>query len=214
MPDPANPQSGTIARLASQRTKYRDAARAAVKERKAAANQLEEALQQIEGLKKGDASSRVKELEGQLRTLRHRGAFDRMAKARGASDEDLDDLFALSGYKADADEPDEKALGRLLDDQKVHPARKKYFAAATDDEDDDQGEGGRGDGDRDGDRRRNGRGNEELTPGRREPSPDSGRGRRTDGKGTVFLTRDQLSDPKFMLDPRNAQLKLTAKIRD
>lgn len=146
---------------------------------------------QVEDLGKADRSGRVKELETEVRTLRHRGAFDRLAKARGAADEDLDDLFALSGYKAEGDAVDEKALGKLLDEQVAHPARKKYFAAA---------EGDAGD--------------ERPAPGAKEPPPDVGRGKRGDGKGTVYVTREQLADPKWALDPKNAEIRRTAKVRD
>lgn len=144
-------------------------------------------------LEKADQSGRVKELEAEVRTLKHRGAFDRAAKARGAADEDLDDLFALSGYRAEGDTVDEKALGRLLDEQAAHPSRKKFFARA-------EGEGG-------------GEGEERPapTPKAQEPGPDAGRGKRTDS--TVYITREQLADPKWALDPRNAELKRTAKVK-
>lgn len=196
MSDNANADSGKITRLAIQRTKYRDAARKAIKDHKAANARVAELETQLDGLKKSDSSGRVQELEGQLRTLKHRRAFDRAAKAAGVKDEDLDDLFALSGYRAEGDEPDAKAIGRLLDDAKAHPSRQRYFG---------QDEGGEAEG--------QGEGREGPPPARKEPPADAGRGRRGDGKGTVYVTAEQLADPKWALDPRNAEVKKTAKIR-
>ncbi len=216
-------QHGTIARLASQRTMYRDAARTAVRENKGLKAQLDELTKKLDAAAKGDQTGRVKDLEGQLRTLRHRSAFNSAARTRGVADEDLDDLFALSGYKADSDEPDERAIGRLLDDAKGHPSRKRYFAAKSPkggegDEGDEGDEGGNAgaqggdEGDGKGGPARNS-GREEITPGQPRRSPDAGRGARSAPEGRVILTADQLADPRFMLDPRNKDTIKNARVR-
>jgi hypothetical protein len=196
----ANPQSGTIARLASQRTKYRDAARKAIADRKDLAKQLDDVRKELDDLRTSGGSARVTELETELRTLRHRAAFDRLAKERGADEADLDDLFALSGYKPEGDEPDPKAIGKILDAAREHPTRRKFFRAddaAGDDAPEASGRAAR----------------ETITPAPKPPAPDAGRGGRATPAGSVTLTPDQLSDPKFMLDPRNAELKRNAKIK-
>lgn len=193
--------SGKITRLAIQRTQYRDAARKAIRENKAALQKIAELEGQLDGLKKADSSGRVAELEGQLRTLKHRSAFDRAAKLAGVKEEDLDDLFSLSGYRAEGEEPDAKTIGRLIDDAKAHPSRKRYFAEAE------------GEGQAEGAAEGQGDAKPAQAPARKEPPPDAGRGKRGDGKGTVYLTREQLADPKFMLDPRNRDLIKGAKVK-
>lgn len=189
------PDAGTIGRLAAQRQHYKQQSRQVIKERDEARKQLADLAKQVEDLKKGDSSGRVKELETELRTVRHRRAFDRLAKERGASDDVLDDLFEVLKYKADSDEPDEAAIAKLLDAASEHPARSRFFAEWDGDDDDDQGGGDR-----------------QPEPVR-QPSPDAGRGSRHDGKGTVYITRDQLSDPAFMLNPANQELLKNAKVR-
>lgn len=191
------PDPGTIGRLATQRSKYKQLSVAAARERDEARQQLAELNKQIEELKKGDQSGRIQELQTELRTLRHRRAFDKLAKERGASDDVLDDLFDIIKYKPDGDEPDEKALAKLLDDAAAHPARSRFFAEWDGDDDAD------------------------IEPDReppareidRRPSPDAGRGGRHNGSGTQFVTRAQLADPKFALDPKNQELLRTAKVR-
>lgn len=192
-----SPDAGTIGRLATQRSHYKQQSRQALKERDEARQQLADAGKQLDELKKGDPSGRVKELEGQLRTLKHRAAFDRLARERGAADEALDDLFDLLKYRAEKDDPDEGVLGKLLDDAAQHPARGRFFA--------------KGDGDGDGDGGRDREGGEPTA--RREPPPDAGRGARHRPEGSIVLTRDQLADPKFMLDPANRARIKGAKIR-
>lgn len=183
-----------VARLASQRGHYKTQARETAKERDTLKEQLKALATELEAAKKGDQSGRVKELEGELRTLRHRRAFDRLAKERGAADDVLDDLFDLLKYKADKDDPDEDAIAKMLDDAAKHRARSRFFAEW--DGDDDEGDE-----------------EEERTPPRREAPVDGGRGGRHRPEGSVAITREQLADPKFMLDPRNAARIKNAKIK-
>jgi predicted nuclease with TOPRIM domain len=64
------------------------------------------AQQDPEGLK-----TQVAELSGKLRDVVHRTAFAKVAQELKVSDPaKVADLYALSGYKADADEPDEAKL--------------------------------------------------------------------------------------------------------
>lgn len=57
---------------------------------------------------------RADEAEAKLRTITHKGAFARIAKARGAREEALDDLFSLSGYNAQGDVPDEAKIAEVV----------------------------------------------------------------------------------------------------
>lgn len=65
------------------------------------------------------SGKRVAELEQQIRTEKHRAAFDRIAGAAKVRPDALEDLWAHSGYKPEADQVDEKALAQLVADQAV-----------------------------------------------------------------------------------------------
>lgn len=185
---------GIVARLASQKKKFKDASKRITSERDEARQQLQQAQARIKELEDAAPAGRIKELEAELRTVRHRTTFDRLAIGEGADPESLDDLFQLSGYQAKDDKPDEKGIRKLLGEQKAHPSRKRFFQAAESDvAGDDQGDEGAAD-----------RGGEPPpTPGPR-PVPGGGRGGRAGkGAGGPVLTKDQLADPKFMLDSRN-----------
>jgi hypothetical protein len=127
-----------------------------------------------------------KELKQQLRMGAHRDAFRRLASAAKVKQEGIDDLFALSGWKADKDEIDEAAMGKLLDELR---GKKALFFESQ------------GDGDT----------AEEVPTSatKRVPAPD--RGSTFDrGKAGIRLTGKELADPKFMLDPKNKELILAA----
>jgi hypothetical protein len=83
-----------------------------------------ESLQSAAG-QDANPDARVAALTGQLRELKHRTAFEKLAKGK-VRDEAVDDLYQLSGYKPEADDPDEAALGQLLTDQL---AKRPLFAA-------------------------------------------------------------------------------------
>lgn len=70
------------------------------------------------------ADERVAKLTEENRTLKHRTAFEKLARGK-LRDEALDDAWSLSGYKPESDEVDEAAIGKLIDDQ---VARRPYLA--------------------------------------------------------------------------------------
>ena len=122
---------GIIARLASKNRGLRE-------EKKVLAAQLEELkaqhtalTQQAEQLRSASdpngLATKVKELQGELRMRDHRAVFNKLAKAAGVREDGLDDLFALSNYKAEADVADEGAIGQILADQK---AKRAYLFQA------------------------------------------------------------------------------------
>jgi len=190
---------GVVARLGADRKKFKSAAKNLAAQRDKEKARADQAERELEELKKAAPDTRIRELEAELRTVRHRTTFDRIAIAEGADPDGLDDLFALSGYQAKDDKPDEKAIKKLLGEQKEHPSRRRFFQAAGSESEseagDDQGGGDRGE--------------------TRQPAPTptaravpgGGRGGRA-GKGAAgpVLTKDHLADPKFMLDPRNKEL--------
>lgn len=112
----------TIARMAIQRSKLRSAVGNLTTERdalKAEAERLRAENVELQGKADTSASAkRVQELEAKLRQIDHRKVFDRLAAAKGARPDGLEDLYALSGYRAEGDAADEAAIGALIDEQK------------------------------------------------------------------------------------------------
>lgn len=134
------------------------------------------------------SKAKVAELEGKLRTVTHKAEFAKLAKAAGAHEDAIDDLYQLSGYTAAKDEIDAKALGSLVEDLKG----KKAYAFAPPAE---EGTGRTVDA--------------AATPAtpQLKAIPGGGRGQgHNPGNTGIKLTRAQLADPKFMLDPRNKEL--------
>jgi seryl-tRNA synthetase len=128
---------------------------------------------------------RADEALQELRTLRHKQAFAQVAKAAGAKEDALDDLFTLSGYKAEKDDVDAKAFDGLVEELKV----KKSYAFA---EEKQAAEG-------------TGKVIDAAANGTQlKPVPAAGRGTtHAPSKSGITLTKDLLQDPKFMLDKTN-----------
>ena len=61
-----------------------------------------------------DAASRIAELEASIRDRTHFDRFAELAKGAKAKDAALKHLWQVSGYKAEADDIDEKALQNLV----------------------------------------------------------------------------------------------------
>jgi hypothetical protein len=184
---PPTSDPSVVARLASKRDKWKGEAARLATEKAATEKERDDLKKQLEGL--SGSGDRVKELEAQLRTMKHRGLFDRLAGESGAKQKALDTLFRESGYRADGDEPDEKAIRAAL--EKLRESHDFAFEA----------------------REEGGEGEERPASEKKKPAPDAGRGKPSDGKGTVYITREQLADPKWALDPANAEIKKTAKVR-
>jgi len=145
------------------------------------------------------AEARVAELEGQHRDRTHLDKFAELAKAAGAKDGAIKHLWKLGEYKAEGDEVDEKALGKLVDRLKKEADYAFGAAAAPEDKDSLMRQAAR-----------------DAVPSRAkygleirgEPPtpPASGRGNCNEGGDGTIITAEMRGDPKFMLDPRNKQL--------
>ena len=70
------------------------------------------------------ADERVVKLTAENRAIRHRQVFDKLAKGK-VKEEGLDDFWSLTGYKPEADDCDEAAMGTLIADQL---AKRPLFA--------------------------------------------------------------------------------------
>lgn len=133
-PAPATSDPQVIARIAAKRDKWKAQAQGLTTERDALKAERDKLLKDNEELaRKADSSAsakRVAELEGKIREGEHRKVFDRAAKARGVAEDSLDLLYQASGYKAEGD-PDEAAIGALIDQQKAQPGVSRLFGVAT-----------------------------------------------------------------------------------
>lgn len=90
----------------------------------------------------GDASKLKSELDAakaELRTTKHRRVFDEAAKKAKVKEGALDDLWNASGYKADADEPDAKAIEASIGE--LRKAKAFYFDPEEQGDGQGQGEG-------------------------------------------------------------------------
>jgi hypothetical protein len=111
--------NATIARLANQRTKFRAATVKMTSERDAGRNEIAKLTADlVEANKHAGAAAELAALKITVKNDKHRGKFNELAKAAGAKDKALDDLWDRSGYKADGDVPDEKAITKAIEAQR------------------------------------------------------------------------------------------------
>ena len=148
--------------LTSERDEYRDALSSVSEER--------------DGLKATpEASARIAELEAKIRDRTHYDKFAELARGEKAKENAVKNLWKLSDYKAEGDEPDEAKLKEVL---KRLKAEADYAFDAAD---------------------APGSPNKPPLPA----PPAGGRSARNDGGDGTVLTADMLANPAFMLDPRN-----------
>lgn len=174
----APPDDGLIARLASQRARFRDQFRTSEAKVTKLKEDLDRLTKEADELRKvADTSAAVKrvaELEGRLRDVEHRKSFDRLAKGKGATEAALDDLWKLSEYKAETEQVDEAALATLLDAQKT--ARPYLFGTNG-----------------------NTANSPSNSPNSPPPKPGPGSGQGGSTTATQQFSQDQLADPKFVM---------------
>lgn len=123
----------------------------------------------------GSTSARkVEELTAELRGLKHRAVFDRLAGEAGVRQGAADDLYQLSGWKPEADAVDEAAMKQAIADQKGKRGYLFGEAGTTTPADDST---------------------PPATPPSPKPGPAYGQGGST--TSTPRFTEEQLSDPVF-----------------
>ncbi len=146
-------------------------------------------------------ADRIAELEAAIRDRQHYDKFAELAKAARAKSAAVKHLWQVSGYQAETDEIDEKAIARLVE-------RLRHEADyAFDSDDHDTGTSDRS-GSREAVKARSG------LEFRNTPEPAGGgrSHRNTGGDGTI-ITAEMRADPKFMLNPRNREL-ITAAAKE
>lgn len=172
-------EAGIVARLAAQKTKFKSAWKSLADKVAGYEKTIADLTAERDNLKiQADtslAAKKVDELTGQLRTLKHRQAFDNAALKAGAKPSALEDLWKLSEIKAEADEPDAKAIGEVIDAQKQ--ARAWAFGTTAEPK---LGPDGK-----------------PIEPPIVKPGPASGQGGNTTASPT--FSTEQLSDPKFVM---------------
>jgi hypothetical protein len=170
--------SATVARLAAQRTKWRTAAATLVQERDAARAEAVTAKQAAIDAAKTGGAEEIASLKATIKLNAHRGKFDELAKAAGVRPKALNDLWDKSGYKADADAPDEAAMTKAIEKQKTD---RDYLFEPADQVEADADPAGFND-----------------APPEPKPGPGRGQGGNRPSTGTQFQATDaQLRNPEW-----------------
>ena len=110
----------TIARLAAQRTKFRGAVAKLTGQRAEDATRIAQLEADLAEARKAEgAVKELADLKAKVKLDGHRGKFNELARAAGAREKALDDLWDRSGYKAEGDTPDEAAIKAAIAKQQV-----------------------------------------------------------------------------------------------
>lgn len=140
MPDPivekeiAYDASGpTIARLATGLKKWRTIAEKAIPDRDLLRKENAQLKLDVAEATKNGGAAEIAELKATIKNNAHRGKFNELAKAAGVKADAMDDLFEKSGYKAEADAPDEAAMTKAIESQRKGRAYMFDEAPAGDD---------------------------------------------------------------------------------
>jgi chromosome segregation ATPase len=170
--------------LASERDEYRESLKTVASERDTLQSQVAAPDAQ---------AARIAELEASIRDRNHFDKFAELAKGARAKDAALKHLWQVSGYTAEVDEPDEQALGKLVEDL------RKSADYAFDPEPTDTTKAAQ----------EVARVTSRTKYGLNisgEPPPGGGRSNRNQGGDGTIITAEMRADPKFMLDPRNREI--------
>lgn len=117
----------------------------------------------------------IAKLQGEITAGKHRAVFAKAAKAAGVREDAIDDLYIALGHKAEG-EPDEKTIGELIAGAKTAKGWAWPSEAPKPGE---------------------------TPPPAPKPVPGGGRGAPNSGGDGTIVTREQLADPMFMLNPAN-----------
>jgi flagellar biosynthesis chaperone FliJ len=181
-----------LQKLTSERDEYRDALTGVSEERDTLRTQIAEP---------SDLQARIHELEGSIRERSHYDKFAELAKSGKAKDAALKHLWQVSGYKAETDEIDEKALQGVV--SRLRKEADYAFDAETPGTTTAAREAARPTS-----RTKYGL---DMTDA---PAPAGGgrSGDRNQGADGTIVTAEMRADPKFMLDRRNRELIADAAI--
>jgi DNA repair exonuclease SbcCD ATPase subunit len=161
-----------LANTSAEAKKYRLSKKSTVEEMNKLKSDYDAASQELEKLRKSPSAlgQEVEKLRGELRQRDHKAAFGRIAKELKVKDDAVEDLYTLSGYKADTDAVDEEAVKTLI---AANVEKRPYLLAS---------EGSQ-----------NGQQKATLTPG-----PAMGRGKPAEGLGGFRMSAEDAASPAFM----------------
>jgi len=171
--------------LTSERDEYLDALSEVASERDSLKTQISSP---------DELTSELTQLKQQIRDRAHFDKFAELAKGAKAKEAALKHLWQVSGVKAEADEPDEKALADVV------KRLKTEADYAFDPEEQDTSRAAREAAEREWSGKKHG------LPAPKESASGGGRSARNQGGDGTIVTAEMRADPKFMLDPRNKQL--------
>jgi hypothetical protein len=114
----------TLKRVGRDLKATRERAEQAERDRDAANTKAVKAQQDFDA---NPLKARVDELNQKLRDTAHKATFARLARSKGVADDAIDLVYQHSGYRAEQDEPDEAAIGSLIDGLKDRPGVSRLF---------------------------------------------------------------------------------------
>lgn len=164
---------GTVAQLAAEKRSVQHTLKRVRGELEQLRRDLDASKAKVAELQPLADGSKANELAAELRTLKHRGRFDAIAGELGVRPGAIEDLYALSGYKPEADTVDDAAIRAAIEAQAT--ARPYLFGEAS---------------------------AEATPPTPTPPTLPAGPGVNRGGSTTVppaRFTEDQLSDPIFVM---------------
>ena len=118
---------GTVARLGAKASKFKSIAKKQASDLEQAQAKVTELEKKLADLEKSGGAQRIAELELKLKEVGHRSKFNDAAKAAGADERALDDIWEKSGYKAEGDTPDEGKIKAAIESVKTN---KPFFFKA------------------------------------------------------------------------------------
>jgi len=168
--------------LTSERDEYRESLRTVADERDTLKTQIGNP---------DDAAKELVSLKQQIRDRNHFDKFAELAKGEKAKEAALKDLWKISDYKAESDEPDESTLRGL-----VKKLKTSAFYAFDAEPVETRAER---------EARVTSRTKYGLEMKGEEPA-GGGRSSRNGGQDGTIVTAEMRADPKFMLDPKNREI--------
>jgi alanyl-tRNA synthetase len=193
---PARADEGVVAKLGGKVRHWKDQFTAASKELEVLRKEHAELKAKVQS--PDEQTKELAAIKQQLRDSQHYEKFAELAKEAKAKQAALKHLWQVSGYRAEADEIDEKAIAKLIEQLR----QEADYAFDTGNHD---------------------TGNNTVSAAREpvkarsglefrstpEPAGGGRASRNMGGDGTI-VTPEMRADPKFMLNPRNKELIVAA----
>jgi hypothetical protein len=125
----------TLAQLERQRQNWKYASKRMGDERDSWKEKAELAAREIADLKSrpdpATLARQIESLQAELRLVKHREAYNRLARVQKAPDDALAALWQLSGWKAETDDVDEAKMAATIEAQRKDPAQMRLFGAGV-----------------------------------------------------------------------------------